>query len=567
MSFSRIPTLITEFSKSNSTLDSLPSTLLDATIPGYGLISQIIFRAFGVDIGLLGFGCLILFALIQGGHYFYKRTYEYFEKYFTSSIEIDNDDDIYEQILKWIAQQRMTKVSRDLRAVTEQDNSEDGDDTDNEDVLDDQGMFNYDKWVSNIAPRYEPNFGGDKFMWNGRRYYFLRSKLDAKRSGYGYRIDQTLTIRCTGRSTQPVKDLISHIKSWTRAKETKMTSIYRPIPKEDYDGNGWDRHAFRPSRHIDTVALDKEQKQRIVQDVNDYLHPATARWYSARGIPYRRGYLFHGPPGTGKSSLSFALAGIFGLNVYVVSLSEAGLTESDLSKLFSKLPKRSIVLLEGIDSAGLSRDNGESSSKSTDTTTSSENDGDSEDELTKITKTSKKDPVKGPPKPSTKSLITLSGLLNIIDGAASHEGRVLIMSTNYPEKLDSALIRPGRVDLQVEFTLATHDQMKDIFVRMYSTDLEQDQHDTLQAQESTSTSPLENSYLKQPKLTTPDPEKIEELAVKFADLLPEGCFSPAEIQGYLLMKKTDPEGALRDAARWRDTLLEAKRKGRKVVSV
>jgi chaperone BCS1 len=80
-------------------------------------------------------------------------------------------------------------------------------------------------------------------------------------------------------------------------------------------------------------------------------------------------------------------------------------------------------------------------------------------------------------------LISLSGLLNIIDGAASHEGRVLIMSTNYPEKLGSALIRPGRVDLQVEFTLATHDQIRDIFTRMYTVQGEEAKNRPVQSTE------------------------------------------------------------------------------------
>ena len=77
--------------------------------------------------------------------------------------------------------------------------------------------------------------------------------------------------------------------------------------------------------------------------------------YSNRGIPYRRGYLFHGGPGVGKTSLSFALAGLFGLEIYCLSLSEITLTEEDLIMLFTALPQRCIVLLEDIDCAGVSR--------------------------------------------------------------------------------------------------------------------------------------------------------------------------------------------------------------------
>jgi AAA+ superfamily predicted ATPase len=59
--------------------------------------------------------------------------------------------------------------------------------------------------------------------------------------------------------------------------------------------------------------------------------------------------------------------------------------------------------------------------------------------------------------------ISLSGLLNADDGVASHEGRVPIMTTNKPEILDDALIRPGRVNLQVEFAYATEEQARKLF--------------------------------------------------------------------------------------------------------
>lgn len=95
------------------------------------------------------------------------------------------------------------------------------------------------------------------------------------------------------------------------------------------------------------MILDAAQKQRVLADLNEYLHPDTARWYASRGIFLRRGYLFHGPPGTGKTSLAFALAGVFGLGIHIISLLEPSLTEEELCTLFAELPRRCIVLLEG----------------------------------------------------------------------------------------------------------------------------------------------------------------------------------------------------------------------------
>lgn len=105
--------------------------------------------------------------------------------------------------------------------------------------------------------------------------------------------------------------------------------------------------------------LDQEQKTAVLSDMNEYLQPKTECWYSNRGIPLRRGYLFHGPPGTGKTSFSFALAGVFGLEIYVISLIEPQLSDEDLSTLFNGLPRKCIVLLEDIDTAGISRAEGE----------------------------------------------------------------------------------------------------------------------------------------------------------------------------------------------------------------
>lgn len=139
------------------------------------------------------------------------------------------------------------------------------------------------------------------------------------------------------------------------------------------------------------------------------------------------------------------------------------------------------------------------------------------------------------------------------------------MTNNYPEKLDSALIRPRRVDLQTESTLATHEQIRAIYTRMYSTDndakKEGDGEHT--CKDCTHCSNKRGAS----SITAVElaPEKLAELAEKFAQELPNVTLSPAEIQGYLLMKKTDPDGAVAGAKEWKDKVLEAKKKGKKVV--
>lgn len=557
MDFSRLQRLGPDFLALNASTSSLPSTFLESFVPGYGVISQIILRFFGIDIGLLASGLVVLFGLSHAFSFCNSYFSSYFDLYFTSSISIDGEDELYKNVVSWVTQQRMTAISRDLRALTKaRNNSHDSDDDDSDhedDFASDDGIFNYGRWASNVPPRYEPNYGLDKFAFEGRTFFLTRERKDKKNAWWGDQYEECMTLRCVGRSTQPIKDLLVHIKQWVLKNEDQTTSIYRPQPKNENGGDAaWDRQSNRASRPMRTVSLDREQKRTIVSDINEYLQPETRRWYDARGIPYRRGYLFHGPPGTGKTSLSFALAGIFGLHIYCISLSEVGLTEADLNKLFMELPRRCIVLLEDIDSAGLRREN------------------DPIPEPTSPTGPGMPKAATDTPGPR-KSLISLAGLLNVIDGVASHEGRVLIMTSNHPENLDEALTRPGRVDIRIPFSLATHTQIKDIFIRMYGKDAQKPK-DTNQPQLSYSPpsrsvksandndeedDDIEDLLFQKPTAQTVNKDTLRTMAQTFADNLPEDRFSPAAIQGYLLTRKREPRRALDEVCAWRDEQLKA----------
>ena len=464
---------------------TLPPGLADAAvnIPGVGAVVQLFLGKLGLDVGSMMSFYLLLFAVYQGAVFLYSRGKDYLTTHGTSAIRIDDDDDLYPQLISWISAQRMTLLSRDLKASSRKpraryDDTDDEDsDPDDDDVLDESGIFKYDKWSGASPVFYEPNLGDDSFTHNGRYFQFRK---DCQENKYAERIEYFLIIRCMGRSTQPVKDLIDHVKEWSNAKPNSMTSIYRAEPKR---GAYWSVQSRRPSRPISTVTLDQGQKDQIVADINDYLQPATARWYATRGIPHRRGYLFHGPPGTGKTSLSFAAAGIFGLSIYCASLSEPDLGESELASLFSQLPDRCIVLLEDIDSAGIRREGSSSSAiseadsdaddeaekahRQLETKENEKKPDDKNEEMTNLGKKtslrrrltrhlqSNKSPVKSdsetttlvskddaasvtstPERPATpkpkftpttpdqdsgpKSKISLAGLLNIIDGAASN---------------------------------------------------------------------------------------------------------------------------------------------------
>lgn len=84
--------------------------------------------------------------------------------------------------------------------------------------------------------------------------------------------------------------------------------------------------------------MDPALKQAIVDDAREFL--SSEQWYSDRGIPYRRGYLLYGSPGSGKTSFIYALAGELGHNIYVINLSSRGLTDSTLGELVTDTPTR-----------------------------------------------------------------------------------------------------------------------------------------------------------------------------------------------------------------------------------
>lgn len=182
-------------------------------------------------------------------------------------------------------------------------------------------------------------------------------------------------------------------------------------------------------RPLNSVVLEEGVKERIVDDLKAFLDTRT--WYLDRGIPYRRGYLLYGPPGTGKSSFIQALAGELDFNIAMLNVNERGLTDDRLNHLLTNIPQRTIVLLEDADAAFVNRRQADAEGYA------------------------------GP-------TVTFSGLLNALDGVGSAEGRIIFLTTNHVERLDEALIRPGRVDLPIRFGEATAYQMEHLWDRFYA---------------------------------------------------------------------------------------------------
>lgn len=497
------------------------------------------------------------------------------------------DDEIFNYLMYWVSRQGFSRKTTRAVASTKtransyySDDDMSGDDSDEEE--DDEKEFadasnDFDSYWSRrvnkdkIKPlRITPAEGIHWFRFRGYRIKLRREQLEKRNYGWGMPAEK-LYVSCYGRNPDVLRQLLLEAQRMYVDRDGDKTIIYRAQRDSgaDYD---WTRCMARPPRPLSTVVLDDVQKHAFIADIKEYLHPRTRRWYSNRGIPYRRGYMFYGPPGTGKSSLCFAAAGAMHLKIYLISLNSKTLNEEALASLFQSLPRRCIVLLEDVDAAGVANKRGEKSSDSTTDRTKTAGDENLNGDDGDATQNEGSTEVHKPDNDTTTTNqgISLSALLNIIDGVASSEGRILVMTTNHIEKLDPALLRPGRVDLSIAFGYSDRETIKNLFMAIYAPlDCEMPKSSSsLSTQKGTpaasprhSPSPSTSSATKLPTLSFDSytKEEIAALAEKFADAIPAGEFTPAEIQGHLLLHKKNPMHAIEDAELWVEGIREKKR--------
>jgi chaperone BCS1 len=462
---------------------------------------------------------LFLAAVSAAGRYVSNFLYGHARKLFVTSVHINDDDVLYGYILRWMGDHNVgSRAPRAVKATTVTKRTlkdeEDAMKSLEQDFDNPDRLISYRTMITRSPILFHP-FESQHLILHRRNLILFKHHLRA----FDSRSERSfLTLECLGRSLSPIQLLLEDAQTYSIEKTASSTSVFRA-------GGGWYKTMSRPYRDIDTVILEKSKKQALLRDINEYLHPWTRKWYSNHGIPYRRGYLFSGAPGTGKTSLTAALAGVFGLDIYVLSLLDTGLSETTLVHLLGSVPSRCIVLIEDVDAAGLGT-RPDASPKKESTTSDTES---TTDEATK---------------PATS--VSLSGLLNAIDGVSSSEGRILIMTTNKPEALDKALIRPGRVDMHVTFALPTSVEIQELYLSMYR-DMEPGK---LKAE---SAEPRPSFINNLPTLTA---EELQTLSRTFADSLPENRLSLAAIQGFLLGYKRNPQMAAEKAKDWADEALK-----------
>ncbi|KAL5713192.1 hypothetical protein ACHQM5_015294 [Ranunculus cassubicifolius] len=197
----------------------------------------------------------------------------------------------------------------------------------------------------------------------------------------------------------------------------------------DDDGRHWTSVNLDHPSTFDTIAMDANLKTELLQDLDRFVQRKD--FYRRVGKAWKRGYLLYGPPGTGKSSLIAAMANHLNFNIYDLELTSIK-SNSELRRMLLETKNRSILVIEDIDCTVNFHERKTTESASSDTNK--------------------------PGKKKKKSKeVTLSGVLNTIDGLwpSCGDERVIVFTTNHKEKLDPALLRPGRMDKHILMSYCT----------------------------------------------------------------------------------------------------------------
>ena len=256
------------------------------------------------------------------------------------------------------------------------------------------------------APQFSPGEGFHIFVLDGRLMWMKRELQVAAT------VIEKITLSTFGRDKRPLEALVHAAIDCRIERELNRIAVMVPSAYS----NDWTRARLGNNRKLDSVVLKAGQKEAIQGDLQRFF--GSRERYESLGIPWRRGYLLYGPPGTGKTSLVTALASELSLNVCVLSLASPNVTDEKIGNLLSTVPRRSVILIEDVDAFFQQRSKADAAVK-----------------------------------------VSYSGFINALDGVAAHEGSVVFLTTNHPERIDEAAIRSGRVDFRLELTRCDRDQL------------------------------------------------------------------------------------------------------------
>lgn len=232
--------------------------------------------------------------------------------------------------------------------------------------------------------------------------------------GFGNSIQRSRTLLLHGAPRETLISLLEHARKLYHEPSRDSLSIYT------WD-IGWDMQHKQSPRDIDTVHLPPGCLKEVLDDADSFLtNEVVDSLYTRLGIPQTRVYMFHGIPGTGKTTLAHTMAGRLGMNLCVIEFVK-DLTDVQLRKAFKEVPEHSIVLFEDLDCLFQAR------------------------------------------KSSDEALhnVSFAGILNAIDGVMHHKKILVVITCNDKSILDKAITR--RVDYFMEFSHIGREEVSRMF--------------------------------------------------------------------------------------------------------
>ncbi|KAJ6665513.1 hypothetical protein lerEdw1_003354 [Lerista edwardsae] len=425
---------------------------------------------FGAGFGLVGVGTAL--ALARKGAQFGMVA---FRRHFMITLEVPSKDKSYHWLLSWISHH--AKHTQHLSVET--------------------------SYLQHESGRVSTKFDfipspGNHFIWYQRKWIRIERNREKQmidlHTGTPW---ESVTFTAVGSNRQIFFNILQEAKELALKQQEGKTVMYTAMGAE------WRPFGFpRRRRPLTSVVLEEGVSEKIVQDVKEFI--SNPKWYIERGkclfqewpeqaefgafvcrnslserisslwAPRLWEEQFHKPLYLTHST---ALAGELQYSICLLSLSDRSLSDDRLNHLLSVAPQQSIILLEDIDAAFVSRD------------LAAEN----------------------PSAYQGMGRLTFSGLLNALDGVASSEARIVFMTTNHVDRLDPALVRPGRVDLKQYVGYCSHWQLSHLFQRFY-------------------------------------PDQPLAVAEQFAEraLSVSRQISAAQVQGHFMLHKADPGGAMKD---------------------
>lgn len=302
-------------------------------------------------------------------------------------------------------------------------------------------------------------FNADYFLFTYRGFVYYVDFEESKPENGRYRSHYIYRISAYWRARAAMDTLLRALADQISQRGEDELDVYYRV-----DGS------FEPKvikkRRMETLYYDPEMLEDLLSDIRSFLD--SRDWYERLSIPYRRGYLLYGEPGTGKTSLIKGVASLFDKPLYVLSESSIVL---NLAGLFQDIPAGSMVVLEDFDRLFMRSEN----------------------------------------------KLSMSALLNQLDGLEAGEGLILFITANHRQVFDAALERPGRIDRKFYIGYMNWASAQKMFTNFYG------------------------------------PRLLE----RFAQVWMDGLYSPAQLQVYFSKYKHDPERAIARFSRLLEEIGEA----------